>query len=410
MGIESKKATFWDTPRKTSLRRWVFYVHFYAGLTAGLFFTIVGLTGSIITFARELRILEVPGGTHVRQMAQSVPLETLWATVRHARPYDTLVSLKFESDPTKALNFETRSPGGERIHTFINQYRGTILYQDNYDHRALQWIYDLHADLLGGRTGRTINAWLAILIGIVSTAGLLLWWRGRKYWRLGFQYNLQSSWKRQSWDLHSLGGFLFFLPLLVMVLTGVYYSYINRYIAIAAAVTRGPAMVPRPLASKYPAKWQPLDDILRNAERRMPDCKPTLVEFPTNEATDQRNASISIRVSCPIRPYNIMEPHSLGLSYAYVDPPTAQVLGVDRYDQAPLGVLLIRLITPTHFGEIGGMFTRVLWVILGLVPGTLFVTSLLMWWNRSLSKTWRRAAGAARHQRASRDDEQLAPS
>ena len=58
--------------------------------------------------------------------------------------------------------------------------------------------------------------------------------------------------------------------------------------------------------------------------------------------------------------------------------------------KAPLGVRLMRLIAPIHFGDIGGLFTRILWVVIGLTPGILFVTSLLLWWNRSLSKKWRR--------------------
>jgi uncharacterized iron-regulated membrane protein len=47
---------------------------------------------------------------------------------------------------------------------------------------------------------------------------------------------------------------------------------------------------------------------------------------------------------------------------------------------------------PIHYGTFGGYTTRVLWIFAGLMPGTLFVTSLLMWWNRSLSKKWRRRA------------------
>lgn len=58
--------SFWTSPRNTSLRRWSFYVHFYAGLIAGLLFSVVGVTGSILVFVPELRVLEVPGHAEVR--------------------------------------------------------------------------------------------------------------------------------------------------------------------------------------------------------------------------------------------------------------------------------------------------------------------------------------------------------
>lgn len=35
-----------------------------------------------------------------------------------------------------------------------------------------------------------------------------------------------------------------------------------------------------------------------------------------------------------------------------------------------------------HFGRFGGWSTKVLWALVGLIPPTLFITGLLMWWNR----------------------------
>jgi uncharacterized iron-regulated membrane protein len=42
------------------------------------------------------------------------------------------------------------------------------------------------------------------------------------------------------------------------------------------------------------------------------------------------------------------------------------------------------------FGTFGGNFTRILWIIVGLAPATLYVTGLLMWWNRSILPALRR--------------------
>ncbi|MBM64314.1 MAG: hypothetical protein CL484_15300 [Acidobacteria bacterium] len=38
--------------------------------------------------------------------------------------------------------------------------------------------------------------------------------------------------------------------------------------------------------------------------------------------------------------------------------------------------------TRLHFGRFGGWFTKVIWTLVGLVPPVMFVTGLLMWWNR----------------------------
>ncbi len=35
-----------------------------------------------------------------------------------------------------------------------------------------------------------------------------------------------------------------------------------------------------------------------------------------------------------------------------------------------------------HFGRFGGVGLKILWTVLGIVPAALFVTGLMMWWNR----------------------------
>jgi len=380
--------SFWTSPRNTSLRRWSFYVHFCAGLIAGLLFSVVGVTGSILVFVPELRVLEVPGHAEVRPTGQRLPLDALFEIVRKSRPNDSIESfssaserVSFELAPNKAFNFRSYSPAGERIQTFINPYTGAIICQYNYDHRFLQKIYDLHDNLLGGLTGRTINAWFAMLLLIVSVAGLLLWWRGRKYWRLGFEYRIRASWKRQTWDLHNVGGFFFFLPLLILAVTGIYYSYESQFAKLASVLTHSPSSIRAPRSSRPGAKWRPADDILRSSDEAAPDCKPAIFYFPKSA-----DSSFYVRVHCPY------DPHAVGLTYIYVDPPTARTTLVDRFYQEPRAMRLVRLVTPVHYGDFGGLTTRILWVITGLAPGVLFFSSLLLWWNRSLSKKWTRRA------------------
>lgn len=46
---------------------------------------------------------------------------------------------------------------------------------------------------------------------------------------------------------------------------------------------------------------------------------------------------------------------------------------------------------PLHYGTFGGAATRVLYVLLGLVPPLLFVTGCIMWWNRAAQKRFERS-------------------
>jgi uncharacterized iron-regulated membrane protein len=54
------------------------------------------------------------------------------------------------------------------------------------------------------------------------------------------------------------------------------------------------------------------------------------------------------------------------------------------------GDVVMAWIGPLHFGTFGGVPVKVLWVVLGLAPVVLSVTGVFMYWNRSLSKKWRK--------------------
>jgi len=54
------------------------------------------------------------------------------------------------------------------------------------------------------------------------------------------------------------------------------------------------------------------------------------------------------------------------------------------------GDQVIRWISYLHFGNFGGWPSKAVWVVIGLAPAVLFVTGVLMWWNRVLGPALRR--------------------
>jgi hypothetical protein len=67
----------------------------------------------------------------------------------------------------------------------------------------------------------------------------------------------------------------------------------------------------------------------------------------------------------------------------YLQPPDAQ--GTLR-----TGDTVLEWFAKVHFGRFSGLWVKVVWGVLGLVPVMLFVTGVIMWWNRKI-RGWRRS-------------------
>jgi len=55
----------------------------------------------------------------------------------------------------------------------------------------------------------------------------------------------------------------------------------------------------------------------------------------------------------------------------------------DNFDPR-VGDIVLRWFVNLHFGRFGGWSTKLAWALIGLVPPVMFVTGVVMWWNRVL--------------------------
>jgi uncharacterized iron-regulated membrane protein len=76
------------------------------------------------------------------------------------------------------------------------------------------------------------------------------------------------------------------------------------------------------------------------------------------------------------------EPSSYGQSNVILDAYSGQVLRVNDSRQAALGDRILSSFGPLHFGTFGGLWTRWLYVLVGLSPIALMWTGVRMWQYR----------------------------
>jgi PepSY-associated TM region len=90
---------------------------------------------------------------------------------------------------------------------------------------SVEWIFDLHENLLFGMNGRSVNGIGAICVIVLCLTGAVIWWPGINNWRRALTVNWRAFFARFTWDLHSALGFWGFLFVLMWGITGFYFCF-----------------------------------------------------------------------------------------------------------------------------------------------------------------------------------------
>ncbi len=371
----------WHNPRKSRLRVWMFNIHLYCGLALGIVVTIIGLTGSLIVYKPETERLMSAAIASVQPGGARASIDDLYRNVHAFRPADRIDRLYTWGGPTAAWMFRTIRPDGRRQYVYVDQYRGNVLGEYVMDGSLLQWTYELHDNLLFGKRGLVANGFLALLVIVLGISGLVIWWPGAKRVITGFHFHMRAGWKTQNYDIHKVLGFLALIPLVVIAISGASYAFPDAYRKIAEGVTGTVAFVEPPRSHAASGADAPLDKVFATTTQTIPDAELTILTFPS-----ARNGAFTARKRL------VGDWSRLGNQYLYVDRFSGGVLRVDLLDRLPLGARLVSAMSPLHYGSFWGHWSRVFWILMGLVPGVLSISGFLMWWNRVVVK-WMRPSG-----------------
>ena len=73
-----------------------------------------------------------------------------------------------------------------------------------------------------------------------------------------------------------------------------------------------------------------------------------------------------------------------------LDQHSGEIVRVTRIRDRSVATWIDQVTGDVHYGRFLGIFSRAAWVLLGFAPLVLLVTAVLMWWNRTASKWFRR--------------------
>jgi uncharacterized iron-regulated membrane protein len=194
-----------QAPQTHWFRKLLFQVHLWMGIGFGLYVLTISLSGSALLLKSPFYTWFEPRNIEPMDVT---PLEGEALTARMAEVYAGyelgFMSPSYEPD---VGTYIVLNKDGEYIPHYFNQYTGEdVGLAHPWPIQAIQWVGDVHEELMLGRTGRKINGVGGVLFVLMSLSGVLIWWQGRGRWFEGLQIKRHSK-RMFMWQLHSFIGF-----------------------------------------------------------------------------------------------------------------------------------------------------------------------------------------------------------
>lgn len=376
-------------PHKLPLRKVLAALHLWLGLALCLPFLLMGLTGSILVYGDELERLF---GTAPRATAQGNTADpaAILAAARLALPGQTANRLTMPVAPGDAaiIRFTAQERRAAR-QVFVDPVSLQVLAIRGVQEGWLRFIHNLHANLLlEGRPGRAVIGWFGVILLVMATSGLYLWWPRNGKWRQAISVKRGAKGYRLQRDLHGMAGFWALPFLLLLILSGLSMCFPQTIGDAIRSLLPGRDLREAVTTAKVavPVGGQPvgLDQAIALAAEAAPGRHFAVAYLPLKPEQAWRLAFTAPGAGTDLPGVTVL-----------LDPYRGTRIEVQDPARYTIGEKLLVWLRPLHYGLAAGPLYRLLICLTGLALPLFAATGLIMWWlKRRARRRANTAAGA----------------
>lgn len=211
-------------PQRLWLRRATFQIHLWIAIAIGLYLTVISVSGSAVVFRREFNQWLVPQTVPSTESAR-LEGDALRAAAEQTYPQHTVTRIgdRGRAGRPVLVVLEREGAVSERLFDPYAAKDMGLSYPPSV--QFVEWLVDLHDNLLAGSTGRTINGWGGVATMVLLGTGAVIWWPGRARWRQSLSLRRPVRSRRFVWQLHSFIGFWAFAMLFIWAITAIYFAF-----------------------------------------------------------------------------------------------------------------------------------------------------------------------------------------
>ncbi|MEJ5993208.1 PepSY-associated TM helix domain-containing protein [Pedobacter sp. Du54] len=357
-----------------TLKKLIAQIHLWLGLISGLVVFILGISGAIYVFSDEIKDIVYKDRRYVSVMPKNekLSLDTLLSIARASLGQSQKITrAELSQDPGRTYMFRAfkinKSSTGYwnyydyYLKVYLDPYTGKVVFKEDASKEFFTIVLALHMNLLlGDVLGHFIVKWSTVCFGILLLSGLVLWWPKRwkqKQLKKNFTIKWNGKFKRLNYDLHNVLGFYMLIPLLIISLTGLAWSFEltsdkkSKVLSDTTQTTKASA-----------------NQILKQSLEKSPNTAYFLYNFPAAK-------SGTVNISA----YQSKE-HLYDRKQYRFDQYTGKLLmEADPMASAGISSKLIALNYDLHTGSSLGMIGKILAFLASLIAAGLPLTGFIIW-------------------------------
>ncbi|MBS1598359.1 MAG: PepSY domain-containing protein [Bacteroidetes bacterium] len=373
--------------KKIRLNRKLFAIHSWLGLFNGVWLLILGITGSLFVFTKELDQWINKDILNVKAGERRLPVDSLYKIVRAKYPTAMGTNIvRFPVEKTDCISFKIYMSDGSRsmlhwydtYHVDLNPYTGSVLRECDYSRIGdsfLFWSSSLHWNLQLSSVGMLIITIAGILLFINIITGIIIY---RKYFLKALIFRAPMKWRNWRTGTSGLHRYIGVWSMLFNIL--IFYSGLQMtWNAFDAESYKKP----EPLDYNT-TQYASIDKMMADVQKIYPGFEPQYFYIPFSKIII-RGSNLGYASEMGRIPGT---PSIVPLSSSHVDFDinTGALMNVEDANKElrkkNIWQKFNYIAYSFHAGTFLGGFSRILYVLVGLAPAFLSLSGFGLWIRR----------------------------
>ena len=359
-----------------------FKLHLILGLSAGFILLIVGFTGAMLSFEKQiLNLINKDTYKVTIQEQGKLSAKELLEKFQEKNPQLKINSITFSSSPTNSytINVAGETQGTKKgIPYYINPYTAEILPEVS-GQKFFKTIEGIHRRLLLDDFGKQVVALSVICLLILMFSGIYIYYpRLKKAFLQSLKLNFQSKGRFFLSNIHSVIGMWVIPFYLIASLTGLYWSYdwFSNSLHKITGVEK---------TKKQHMQQNEMKTLQEVEKKSFDDISVAIDTFNTLIENKYSTATLKLQPKGTVYSFNYLSNshHDHSKSTLELDIKTKEIIKHDKFEDKSFIQKLMGSILLLHTGEYFGFIGKIGMFLASLMMPLFTITGLMLYLRRN---------------------------